>query len=188
MLLLPATLRAQHYIQFVDTVMVSGYFYLSTDLKKNRVKEWEGVYSNHYYFVPDSIIAGRPFAHYLKDNFEHFDKEKYLSAPIDNTFTPYDHADSATLSVLNKVITVNPFVLGSRPHAFGLPKWYAWATWVKMRWIKLKMHHCEAIFGFDYPPTMDLAFIRGQNWTYVYLPLKVLEIDRKYPWWNKSHP
>ncbi|WP_276482306.1 hypothetical protein [Paraflavitalea pollutisoli] len=185
--LLPFHLMAQKGIRFVDTVTISGYYYMFAWVEPYRVKNWTGPMAGDDFFVSDSTLAGRSLDEYMDTVYDWgLDKEKFLSQPPDETFLPFEGADSATMAWRPKMITIKSFILGTKAPRFGKHKRRAWVTRVTVQWVKLDMDAATALDGFDRPVSIDAYAVTQKGRMNVYLPVKLLSIERHVKWWRKS--
>lgn len=184
-MLLPLQLLGQQGVRFVDTVTVSGYYYQFAWIPNYRVKAWTGSLAGDYDFVSDSLLAGRTIGEYMATYYKYvMDKEKFLSKPPDESFRPYEEADSATLQWARKVITINPYELGVKAPKVKGRAFRAWVTRVTVQWIKLDVDAYNALHKFDRPPSIDAYAVTQKGRMNVYLPLRLLSIEKHIKWWR----
>lgn len=187
LLLLPLATLGQHDVKFVDTVTVSGFFYYFTTEPPWRVKEDFGVYADDHYFVSDSVLAGRRIGTFLLEHYgKRTDRDKFLTHLPRWGKWPFTQYDLSTRKSLYWLKWFEPFVVGKKTHGFGIPGVQAAVTRVTARWIQLLAEDEVVLHGFNNPPSLDEAYVRAVKKVNVYVPKRILAMDKHIKWWRRK--
>lgn len=181
----PLVLFSQE-IQYVDTTIKEGYFYLIESDKRQLQERCAVGKKDEFYFIDERMMGGDLDSIFYSQRYIQEDTIKYLFYTPDikesGNFFPKRFSNKNALNMYEEGISlqtqvkpINYFQLPvfKKPffhHRIGL-------TYIKAKWLHLRIVDKITFLFFNNPPTLADPHVKERYYD-VYIPMSVLEINK----------